>query len=259
MATSSTSTGYVQVIEDVINNIIEEFINNGGPGEVILTEFQGMMQVGAILVPIDRSSMKLTTPVIPTNHVHDLNVPYEDLEEYETPNIDLLFPPTPMQTPFPSQTPIPGTTLTPLPSSLDSSHNIPTEGTPMNPNDYPPVNNSGASESRVRRPSPYMVERGAASQPTTQDFFLSFGKRKREYFPSQYLQGGHIPQQDRAGDLITNNSELQVPTPTMVNQNDVVDGDEEEPLNENDDDLDDVDHGDEVNTYHLIMAQFIKV
>ncbi|KAL7590658.1 transcription initiation factor IIA large subunit [Lactuca sativa] len=53
--------------------------------------------------------------------------------------------------------------------------------------------------------------------------------------------------------------EVQAPTPAILNQNDVADDDEEEPLNENDDDLDDVDKGDEVNTYHLTLAQFDKV
>lgn len=51
-----------------------------------------MMQPGAILGPIDRSFMKLTTPRIPKNPVHDLNVPYEGLEEYATPTVDLVFP-----------------------------------------------------------------------------------------------------------------------------------------------------------------------
>ncbi|KAL7590764.1 hypothetical protein Lser_V15G38346 [Lactuca serriola] len=42
MVTSSTRTMYVQVIEDLISNIREEFINNGGPGEGVLTELQGV-------------------------------------------------------------------------------------------------------------------------------------------------------------------------------------------------------------------------
>jgi len=42
MATSTTSTVYIQVIEDVINKVREEFINNGGPGEGVLTELQGV-------------------------------------------------------------------------------------------------------------------------------------------------------------------------------------------------------------------------
>ena len=47
----------------------------------------------------------------------------------------------------------------------------------------------------------------------------------------------------------------------MVNQNDVIDDNEEEPLNENDDDddLDDVDQGEELSTHHLVLAQFDKV
>lgn len=47
----------------------------------------------------------------------------------------------------------------------------------------------------------------------------------------------------------------------MVNQNDVLDDDEDEPLNENDDDedLNDVDQGEELNTHHLVLAQFDMV
>lgn len=36
-----------------------------------------------------------------------------------------------------------------------------------------------------------------------QDFFMSSGKRKREDFPSQYRPGGYIPQQDGAGDVLS--------------------------------------------------------
>ena len=42
-----------------------------------------------------------------------------------------------------------------------------------------------------------------------QDFFMmSAGKRKRDEFASQYPNGGYIPQQDGAGDTISN--ELKV-------------------------------------------------
>lgn len=54
-----------------------------------------MMQAGAILGPIDRSGTHRGAgggPITP-NPVHDLNVPYEGTEEFETPTADLLFPP----------------------------------------------------------------------------------------------------------------------------------------------------------------------
>ncbi|KAJ9548304.1 hypothetical protein OSB04_020847 [Centaurea solstitialis] len=346
MSTSTTSTVYVQVIEDVVTKIRQEFINSGGPGEGVLNELQGlwelkMMQAGAIFGPIDRSASKLSASA---NPVHDLNVPYEGPDEYETPTADLLFPPTPMQTPLPAQTPLPGTAPTPLPGTLDNSYNIPTGGTPITPNDYPPVNEDGAG-----RPSPYMqppspwlnqrppldvnvayvegreeVERGVASQPTTQE-------AEEGRFSSTISSRGYIPQQDGAGDVLADKSEvgegsgsrpgiviadnrklghglklspkipqldgpipdpyddavstpniynyqgvvnedynvantpappeLQAPTPAMVSQNDVIDDDEDEPLNENDDDddLDDVDQGEELSTHHLVLAQFDKV
>lgn len=52
-----------------------------------------MMQAGAILGPIDRSSFQRPTPGGPITPVHDLNVPYEGTEEYETPTAEILFPP----------------------------------------------------------------------------------------------------------------------------------------------------------------------
>ncbi|GJX60915.1 transcription factor IIA, alpha/beta subunit [Tanacetum coccineum] len=55
--------------------------------------------------------------------------------------------------------------------------------------------------------------------------------------------------------------DMQAPTPDMINQNDLLDDDEAEPLNENDsdNDLDDVDQGEELNTHHLVFAQFDNV
>ncbi|GMI81758.1 hypothetical protein like AT1G07480 [Hibiscus trionum] len=224
MTSSTTSAVYIHVIEDVINKVRDEFINNGGPGESVLNELQGlwemkMMQAGAIVGPIERSSgQKQPAPGGPITPVHDLNVPYQGTEEYETPTADMLFPPTPLQTPLP----------TPLPGSADGSmYNIPTGSS-----DYPtPVNDSGTNaDAKGGRPSPYMqspspwsnqrtplsvdvnvayvegrdeADRGTSNQPLTQDFFMMPpGKRKREDFPTQYNNGGggYIPQQDGAGD-----------------------------------------------------------
>ncbi|CAN1282675.1 Transcription initiation factor IIA large subunit, partial [Linum perenne] len=239
-ASATTSTVYIQVIEDVVNKVREEFINNGGPGEAVLTELQGiwemkMMQAGVILGPIDRSSAQKQAAGGPTP-VHDLNVPYEGTEEYETPTAEMLFTPTPlqtpMQTPLPAQTPLPGTAQTPLPGTADNSlYNIPTG----NSSEYPtPFSDTGVSngntEAKPGRPSPYMeppspwmqqrpaigvdvnvayeegreeADRGALNNPLTQDFFAnSSGKRKRDDFPPPYNSGGYIPQQDGAGDSI---------------------------------------------------------
>ena len=51
------------------------------------------MQAGAVTGPIERSAPSKPTPGGPITPVHDLNVPYEGTEEYETPTADLLFPP----------------------------------------------------------------------------------------------------------------------------------------------------------------------
>lgn len=49
-----------------------------------------MMHCGAICGPIERSSIPKQLTAAP---VHDLNVPYEGPEEYETPTAEILFPP----------------------------------------------------------------------------------------------------------------------------------------------------------------------
>ncbi|CAH1446780.1 unnamed protein product [Lactuca virosa] len=299
MGSSSTSSVYIQVIEDVITKVREEFITNGGPGEGVLNELQGiwelkMMQAGAVFGPNDRSSSaKLPALGAPANTVRDLNVPYEGPEEFETPTADLLFPPTPLQTPI----------QTPLPGRIDHSYNIPTASTPITPNNHPPVDEndqSGRPSQFMQPPSSWLNQRPrldvnvvyeegdreTAHQNMAQDFLqLTSGKRKREEFPSQYRPSGYIPQQDGSGDVVADEfeiynyqgvvnedynvantpapPELQGQTPSLVNQNDALDDDEDEALNENDDDLDDVDDGndddEEVNTQNLVLAQFDKV
>ncbi|KAK4254925.1 hypothetical protein QN277_007998 [Acacia crassicarpa] len=229
MAASTTSQVYIQVIEDVMNKVRDEFINNGGPGEEVLKELQAtwetkMMQAGVILGPIDRSAAAKPTPGGPITPVHDLNVPYEGTEEYETPTAEILFPPTPLQTPI--QTPLPGT-------ADNSMYNIPT-----GPSDYstPGNDSSGNAEVKGGRSGPYMQpsspwmhhrppldvnvayvegrdegDRGTSNQPLTQDFFTaSSGKRKRDDFPSQYNSGGYIPQQDGAGDATSGVFQIEV-------------------------------------------------
>ncbi|XP_027345932.1 transcription initiation factor IIA large subunit-like [Abrus precatorius] len=229
MAASTTSQVYIQVIDDVINKVREEFVNNAGPGEDVLKELQAiweskMIQAGAILGPIERSSTAKPTPGGPITPVHDLNVPYEGTEEYETPTAEMLFPPTPLQTPL--QTPLPGT-------ADNSMYNIPT-----GPSDYSSSGNDSGGNNEIKggRPGPYMqpsspwtnprapldvnvayvegrdeADRGTSNQPLTQDFFtMSSGKRKRDEFASQYNAGGYIPQQDGAGDTASQIFEIEV-------------------------------------------------
>ncbi|XXG54500.1 hypothetical protein AAC387_Pa03g2364 [Persea americana] len=210
-STAGVSSVYVHVIEDVITKVRDDFLGVGA-GENVLNELQGlwemkMMQCGAICGPIDRTSVPKAPGQLPP--VHDLNVPYEGPEEYETPTAEMLFPPTPMQTPI----------QTPLPGIENSLYQL-----PGGSSDFAPVHDNRSVDGR---PSPYMqasspwmnqrplgvdvnvayvegrdeVDRGAPHKPLTQDFFMiSSGKRKREDFPSHVNQGGYIPQQDGAGD-----------------------------------------------------------
>ncbi|XP_043697756.1 transcription initiation factor IIA subunit 1-like [Telopea speciosissima] len=220
----TTSVVYMHVVEDVINKVRNEFIE-GGSGENVLSELQAlwemkMMQCGVITGPVERSSGQKQATGGPITPVHDLNVPYEGTEEYETPTADMLFPPTPLQTATPLLTPI----QTPLPGTVDS----PMFQLPSGSNDFPTVHDAGGgTEVKPERPNPYMqatspwmnqrplgvdvnvayvegrdeVDRGASHQPTMQDFFVSSGKRKREDFAPHFRPGGYIPQQDGAGDV----------------------------------------------------------
>lgn len=234
---TTTSAVYISVIEDVINKVREEFTN--GPGEEVLKELQGtweakMMQAGVVNAPIERSVASKQTPGV--TPVHDLNVPYEGTEEYETPTADLLFPPTPLQTPIPQtpmQTPIPQTPIqTPLPGTGDNLYNIPTGPS----EDSGGGNSGGNTDMKPGRPSPYMqppspwmtqrppldvniayvegrdeVDRGTSHQSPTQDFFMmSSGKRKREEVPPPYQSGGFLPQQDGAGDAVPEFFEIEI-------------------------------------------------
>ncbi|XP_050140909.1 transcription initiation factor IIA large subunit-like isoform X1 [Malus sylvestris] len=231
---ASTSGVYVSVIEDVINKVREEFLNNG-PGEDVLKELQGTweaktVQAGVVNNPIERSAAK-GTPGSGVTPVHDLNVPYEGTEEYETPTAEMLFPPTPLQTPIPA-TPIP----TPLPGAGDNMYNIPTGGSEYSANESGSSNGGVNAELKAGRSGPYMqppstwmnhrppldvniayvegrdeADRGASHQPPTQDFFqMNSGKRKREDFPAQYQAGGYLPQQDGAGDAAPEIFEIEV-------------------------------------------------
>ncbi|KAH9324845.1 hypothetical protein KI387_005023, partial [Taxus chinensis] len=173
-----------------------------------------MMQTGAVLERTANPPPR--GPNVPTP-VHDLNVPYEPTEEYETPTAEMLFPPTPLETPM--QTPLPGITESAVYQYM-----------PQGPSDYTSMSDSGmGGDIKLGRPAPYMQQpsawinqrplgvdvniayeegrdeddTGVGQPPLTKDFFtLSAGKRKREEFTSNYLPGGYIPQQDGAADFI---------------------------------------------------------
>ncbi|XP_074592565.1 transcription initiation factor IIA large subunit-like isoform X2 [Curcuma longa] len=217
MATN-VSAVYVHVVDDVISKVRDEFINYGA-GESVLNELQAMwemrmIQCGAIDGNIERPALQKNGAPTP---VHDLNVPYEGPpEEYETPTAEMLFPPTPLQTPI--QTPLPGTAETGM-------YNIPTGPSDYAPSPISEIRNSIDMKGGAGRPSPYMQppspwinqrplgvdvnvayvegreepDRGASHQSLTHDFFVdSSGKRKN---PSHRNPRGYIPQQDGSNDV----------------------------------------------------------
>ncbi|MED6110344.1 hypothetical protein PIB30_041916 [Stylosanthes scabra] len=183
-----------------------------------------MMQAGVIVGPIERSNRAKPTLGGPITPVHDLNVPYEGNEEYETPTAEMLFPPTPLQTPM--QTPLPGT-------ADNSMYNIPT-----GPSDYSSSDAGGNTDVKGGIPSPYVqqqppspwmnqrssldvnvayvegredADRRTSNKTSTQDFFRApTAKRKRDDLASQYNAGGYLPQQDGAGDSPSGLFEIEV-------------------------------------------------
>ncbi|URD86532.1 transcription factor IIA large subunit [Musa troglodytarum] len=237
---NNVSAVYIHVLDDVISKVRDEFINYG-VGEGVLNELQAlwevkMRQCGAISGNIERSALpKNAAPITP---VHDLNVPYEGpAEEYETPTAEMLFPPTPLQTPI--QTPLPGT-------NDPSMYNIPTGPSDYAPSPISDIRNSidlkaGRPGSYMQPPSPWMSQRplgvdvnvaydegreepdrGSSHQHATQDFFMnSSGKRKRDDYASHINSGGYIPQQDGSGDVtielsLTQDVVSQVKTSSIV-------------------------------------------
>ncbi|XP_006654234.1 transcription initiation factor IIA subunit 1-like [Oryza brachyantha] len=232
MASSNVSTVYISVIDDVISKVREDFISYG-VGDAVLNELQAlwemkMLHCGAISGNIDRSkaapAASAGTPAAGgTPPVHDLNVPYEATsEEYATPTADMLFPPTPLQTPI--QTPLPGTDT--------GMYNIPTGPSDYAPSPISDVRNGMAmngADPKTGRPSPYMpppspwmtqrplgvdvnvayVENredpdrtGQPSQLTKDFLMMSSGKRKRDEYPGQLPSGSFVPQQDGSADQI---------------------------------------------------------
>lgn len=222
MAAGNVSSVYIGVIDDVISKVREEFVNSGA-GEAVLNELQAlwemkMLQCGAITGSIERPPPQKTTAA-GVNPVHDLNVPYEGpIEEYETPTAEMLFPPTPLQTPM--RTPLPGT-------GDQGMYNIPT-----GPSDYAPsplTDFRNGLNIKPGRHSPYMqspspwtnqqrplgvdvnvayeenrddTDRGASNQPLTQDFLMmASGKRKRDDNLANASTSGQMPQRDGSVDM----------------------------------------------------------
>ncbi|KAI3984795.1 hypothetical protein MKX01_039412 [Papaver californicum] len=209
MSNPTVSTVYVHVVDAVVSKLREEFINEG-VDDSVLNELQAlwelkMMQCGVIQGQTDRAPRG---PGFPTP-VHDLNVPYEATEEYETPTADMLFPPTPLvETPV--QTPLPGE-----PGSYQYY--------PSGQSEYVTTPNTGAVA--AGKPTSYLQEQSPATnqrplgvdvnvayeevreeggisqaQPPTKDFFMPPGKRSKVDCPPHLLPLGCIPQQDGSTD-----------------------------------------------------------
>ncbi|KAL5706767.1 hypothetical protein ACHQM5_024891 [Ranunculus cassubicifolius] len=137
------------------------------------------MQCGVICGPIERQSLPKLPPPMPgtaggPTPVHDLSVPYEPTEDYETPTAEMLFPPTPLQTPM--QTPLPGTVQTLLPGNAQtplpgiaehSMYQLPT------PSDYVSGHDS-VHDVKPGRPSPYMSHKPLAYVPEFPVFIIGY-------------------------------------------------------------------------------------
>ncbi|CAN1231394.1 Transcription initiation factor IIA subunit 1 [Linum grandiflorum] len=243
-ASTTTTSVYIHVFEETLSKFrdslsgVELKSDDPNDHEPVLDKLrrmweEKMVKAGVFLSPIEGASGQRQTSGGPTP-VHDLNVPYEGTEEYETPTAEMLFNTplqTPMQTPLPVQTPLPGT------ADNSSIYNIPTG----NSSEYlTPSSDAGGengnAETKPGRPSPFMqplspwmqqrpaigvdvnvayeegreeADRGSPNQPLMQDFLMmNSGKRKREDSPPPYNNGAYIPQQDGAGDSVFVNSKV---------------------------------------------------
>eukprot|EP00249_Psilotum_nudum_P020947 c27911_g1_i1 orf=186-1361(+) len=210
MATNVTGV-YLQVVEDVINNVRADF-QSEGVDESVLNELQAlwelkMMQSGAIQSTAESLFFRGNVSVVP---VHDLNVPYEATEEYETPTTEMLSPPTPLINtvePFMYQYLPPGPSECVSMPEFCISEDV----------------KLGKPVGYLKRPAQWMnqkplgvdvniayeegrdEETDIGQPPITKNFFtLPTGKRKLEDFSSDFLSGSSIPQQDGAGDNVNN-------------------------------------------------------
>ncbi|VAI37987.1 unnamed protein product [Triticum turgidum subsp. durum] len=256
MASGNASSAYLSVVEDVVSKVRKDFTNSG-VGDSVLNELQALWETkllhcGAISANIDRNRAPHAGASAggATPPVHHLNVPYEATsEEYATPTADMLFPPTPIQTPLPE-----GIDTGPwdyAPSPIGDMRN----GMGMMNGADP---ETGRPSPFMQPPSPWMNQRPLGldvnlafahdeeirmmMQPrplTTKDFLMmSSGKRKRDEYPSA---ASFVPQQDGCADQVAGDGD-----------------DDEPPLNEDDDDDDDIDD-DFDDTQHLVLAQFDKI
>ncbi|XP_068645824.1 transcription initiation factor IIA large subunit-like isoform X2 [Aristolochia californica] len=230
---ASVSSVYLHVVDSVVSKLRQEFTNEG-VDDSVLNELQSlwelkMLQCGAIQGPIERnpaSRAHVPTPV------RDLNVPYEGPEEYETPTAEMLFPPTPLQTPIPTPLPVEPVAYQYFPPAPSEYGIGPDDGTLPEAKGRRPPAFLQPSQSQSPSPSPStstcMNQRplgvdvnvaydeareeeggggGGITQPPMKDFFTSkSGKRKREDLPPHFLPSGYIPQQDGSGDDILGRS-----------------------------------------------------
>uniref|UniRef100_A0A453M232 Uncharacterized protein n=1 Tax=Aegilops tauschii subsp. strangulata TaxID=200361 RepID=A0A453M232_AEGTS len=212
---------YISVIDDVVAKVRKDF-DTDGVGDAVLNELQALwetklMHCGAISGNIDRNRAPPAGASAggATPPVHDLNVPYEATsEEYTTPTADMLFPPTPQQTPI----------QTPLPAGIDTGRwdYAPSPIGDMR-NGMGMMNGADPETGRpspfMQPPSPWMNQRPLGldvnlafahdeeirmmmqPQPlTTKDFLMmSSGKRKRDEYPSA---ASFVPQQDGCADQV---------------------------------------------------------
>ncbi|XP_057957609.1 uncharacterized protein LOC131150724 isoform X6 [Malania oleifera] len=287
---------YLHVVDSVVGKMRDAFITENGDDSA-LVELQGlwelkMMQCGIIQGPNERNSSSGGTGV-PTP-VHDLNLPYEGTEEYETPTADMLFPPTPLQTPVP----------TPLPLEPGQYQHSPDAATDIKPRRPVP---------QMQQPSPSVNQR-----PLGVDVNVAYEEMRREEggisgpqapvkvlrannssnYPNPKTFHGSLEVQERRKDdsLISSISKMKECTPIIPQCDGFNDGyddvlrtedyntpssydalpgndvgtpklpnnefieEDEPPLNEDDDELDDLEQANEEPSINdLVLAQFEKV
>ncbi|BBN08159.1 transcription initiation factor TFIIA large subunit [Marchantia polymorpha subsp. ruderalis] len=182
---TSVTSVYLHVVEDVIQNVRTDF-QSEGVDENVLNELQAlwelkMMQAGAIQggppteaapAPVPAPAAPAKGVAAPVTPVHDLNVPYEATEEYQTPTVEMLFPPTPQAMTPQVMTPLAMTpqamtpqvdVMTPIldmpsPALTSSGEPIMFQYLPAGPSDSGAGGNGLDLDTKLGRPSPYMQQ-----------------------------------------------------------------------------------------------------
>ncbi|KAJ3684191.1 hypothetical protein LUZ61_013355 [Rhynchospora tenuis] len=240
MASNNDSRVYMGVINDVIGKVRDEFINYGA-GEAVLSEIQSLWEMK--MMQSSAASHQATLGQV--NPVHDLNVPYEG------PTAEMLFPPTPLQTPIQTRD------FFALSTGKRERDEHPSH-LPPDSYIYMPQQDGSSDfiiEFEMGSSSSQVDQQGNESSSIPQHYGIH---DEHDY----WFQHPSVPAEDYNNVVQTpTEHELRTPTPPLnpidlLHETSGDDDDEELPLNEDDEEEEEEA---EPTTQPLVLAQFDKV